>query len=63
MILPSGGGLGGVEVGDGKVVGDCLFLLKLLGIEVLTSVEKLIHFSIYIKTMVRSNLLVVAMVE
>ena len=48
MILPSGGGLGGVEVGEvNKVVGDCLFLLKLLGIEVLISVEKLIHFRIY----------------
>ena len=48
MILPSGGGHGGVEVSDDvKVVGDCLFLLKLLGIEVLIAAEKLIHFRIY----------------
>ena len=40
-LLPSGGGHGGVEVGD------CLFLLKLLGIEVLISAEKLIDFKIY----------------
>ena len=62
MFLPSGGGHGGVEVGnDVNVVGDCLFLLELLGIEVLISAEKLILE--YIKTTVRSYLLVAAMVE
>ena len=44
---PSGGGHGGVEVGNDDVVGDCLFLLELLGIEVLISAEKLIDFRIY----------------